>query len=147
MSADAVSPVINTAALEPLFAPWEEPDKHRVRGGDGETPGIADYRRPSPIRSVNALRAEVRQWREVHYVGASETTRTLLDHWFARPHRMDEPSGGSVEFRYYFCQREAIETFIYLMEARSLRSLSSLIAEFGGDRRRDGSAGNRTGRG
>ena len=23
--------VINTAALEPLFAPWEEPDKHRVR--------------------------------------------------------------------------------------------------------------------
>ena len=25
------TPVVNLAALEPLFAPWEEPDKHRVR--------------------------------------------------------------------------------------------------------------------
>ena len=25
----AATPVVNVAALEPLFAPWEEPDKHR----------------------------------------------------------------------------------------------------------------------
>jgi type III restriction enzyme len=37
-----------------------------------------------------------------------------------------------VEFRYYFCQREAIETLIYLKEVRRIDALSQLIAEFGG---------------
>src|SRR5438477_12723653 len=37
-----------------------------------------------------------------------------------------------MEFRYYFCQREAVETFIYLIEVRQLCTLSSMLAEFGG---------------
>lgn len=47
---------INAAALEPLFAPWEEPNKHRVRAQKGLPPEIKTYRRQSPIRMVNPLR-------------------------------------------------------------------------------------------
>ena len=55
MSTDAVAenPVVNVAALEPLFAPWEEPDKHRVRAQRGLPPEIKTYRRHSPNRLVN----------------------------------------------------------------------------------------------
>ena len=134
MSAEATTetPVVNIAALEPLFAPWQEPDKHRVRAPKGMPPEIKMYRRQSPIRLVNPLRAAVKEWRELKYYGASDTTRELLAHWFERPHRIKGPNGDDIEFRYYFCQREAIETFIFLMEVRGLRSLSSLIFEYGG---------------
>ena len=46
---------------------------------------------------------------------------------------MIEASGGlRVPFRYYFCQREAMETLIYLYEVRGIRSLTPLMAEFAG---------------
>lgn len=121
------------AALEPLFEPWEEPIAHRIRNPKAGEPALVEKkRRSSPIAIVRNLRSEVRQWREAFYVGASDTTRELLGHWFERPHRMVTPSGDDFEFRYYFCQREAIETLIYLYEVRKIQSLSQLIAEFGG---------------
>lgn len=123
---------INSAALEPLFAPWEEPSKHRVRVAKGAPPEVKTYRRQSPIRMVNPLRAAVKEWRELNYFGASDTTRELLAYWFERPHRLLSGDGEEVDFRYYFCQREAVETLIYLMEVRRLTSLSSLIFEYGG---------------
>lgn len=134
MSAETTTetPVVNVAALEPLFAPWEEPDKHRVRAKKGFPPEVKTYRRQSPISLVNPLRAAVKEWRELNYYGASDTTRELLSHWFERPHRIKGANGDEIEFRYYFCQREAIETFIFLMEVRGMRSLSSLIFEYGG---------------
>jgi len=55
---------------------------------------------------VNALRADVKRWREAGYRGASRITRELLDWWM----RQDRPR------RLFFCQREAAETLIYLME-------------------------------
>ena len=125
--------VINTAALEPLFAPWEEPNKHRVRSSTpGQPPEIKTYRRRSPVRLVNPLREAVKEWRDLGYPGASGTTQDLLSHWFQRPHRMPDGNGGEIEFRYYFCQREAIETFVYLLEVRQIRTLSGLLADFGG---------------
>lgn len=127
------SHVINAASLEPLFAPWDEASQHRVRSTTpGGPPEIKTYRRPSPIRLVNALRFAVKEWRDLQYPGASETTRELLAHWFARPHRSTSPSGEEFEFRYYFCQREAIETLIYLLEVRGINALSALLFEFGG---------------
>ena len=126
------SPVVNTGALERLFAPWEEPDRHRIRAGKGAPPEVVNFRRPSPIPLANRLRPFVREWREANYYGASDTTRELLGHWFERPHRAAGPDGEEGEFRYYFCQREAIETLVFLMEARGLRALSSLVAEYGG---------------
>src|ERR1700754_788512 len=123
--------IINAAALEPLFAPWEEASRHRVRSSTpGGPPEVKTYRRPSPIRLVNPLRAAVKEWRDLRYPGASETTRELLAHWFERAHRTVTGDGEELEFRYYFCQREAIETFIYLVEVRRLNALSSLLFEF-----------------
>lgn len=78
---------------------------------------------------VRRVRWEVDDWRKAQYVGASATTRTLLQHWFALDHTVASPDGPR-PFAYYFCQREAVETFIYLYEVRGVRTLSGLIAEF-----------------
>lgn len=124
---------LKPSALEPLFAPWDEPHSHRVRADrEGEPAKIIKGRRPSPIRIAQNIRGAVREWREAFYVGASDTTRHLLDHWFNRSHRRTTSAGEEFEFRYYFCQREAIETLIYLNEVRRLECLSQLFAEFGG---------------
>jgi len=122
---------IKTEALEPLFAAWEEPDKHRVRADSGQGSVERKGRRPSGIAIAQNLRAMVKEWRDNFYFGASDTSRYLLNYWFARAHTIDT-NGSSREFSYYFCQREAIETLIYLKEFRKLECLSQLIAEFGG---------------
>ncbi len=133
MSREPESSIINPAALEPLFQPWEEPTSHRQKNPEPGKPAIVvPRRRQSPIQIVQNLRGEVRQWREAFYIGASDTTRNLLAHWFERPHRMKTPSGDEFEFRYYFCQREAVETLVYLKEVRRNGCLSQLIDDFGG---------------
>jgi type III restriction enzyme len=124
---------IQPGVLEPLFEPWQEPNAHRIKNPEPGQPAIIQkHRRPSSITIVQNLRSEVRQWREGFYAGASDTTRQLLGYWFERPHRMRTPSGDEFEFRYYFCQREAIETLIYLREVRRIACLSQIVAEFGG---------------
>lgn len=124
---------LNPTILEPLFAPWSEPNAHRVRAEKAGDPAqIIQGRRASPIDLVSNLRAAVREWREAFYIGASDTTIQLLNHWFNRAHRQTQPNGEELEFRYFFCQREAVETLIYLKEVRRIESLSQIIAEFGG---------------
>jgi type III restriction enzyme len=98
----------------------------------GDRAKVVQGRRPSPIVVAQNLRGLVRDWREAFYAGASDTTRTLLTHWFERSHRQTTPAGEEFEFRYYFCQREAVETLIYLKEVRKLDRLSQIIEEFGG---------------
>lgn len=122
---------IKTEALEPLFAAWEEPDKHRVRADSGQGAVAHKGRRPTGIAIAQNLRAMVKEWRDNFYFGASDTSRQLLNHWFGRTHTIGT-NESSHEFRYYFCQREAIETLIYLKEFRKLECLSQLIAEYGG---------------
>ena len=44
------SPIVNPTALEPLFAPHEEPNFHRVRAEKpGDPAKVVKGRRPSPI--------------------------------------------------------------------------------------------------
>lgn len=126
--------IINPAALEPLYLPWQEPTAHRVRAKREGEPAIHEKgRRPSSIVIAQNLRQAVGEWRQAEYAfGCSDTTRELLFHWFGRSHRISSSDGNTVEFHYYFCQREAIETLIYLMEVRGLTSLSAVTAEFGG---------------
>ncbi|MBN1888796.1 MAG: DEAD/DEAH box helicase family protein [Thermoflexales bacterium] len=57
---------------------------------------------------VNALRQDVKRWRESNYEGATQVTRELLRYW----HRPDRPR------RLFFCQLEAAETIIFLSEIR-----------------------------
>ena len=48
--------IVNSAALEPLFAPWEEPSAHRLRGDrPGDPAKVVKTRRPSRIVTVNNL--------------------------------------------------------------------------------------------
>jgi type III restriction enzyme len=127
------SSTLNPTVLEPLFAPWQEPNAHRVRAEKSGDPAvIVQGRRASAIEVVNNLRTAVREWREAFYIGASDTTIQLLNHWFNRAHRKTTPEGEEFEFRYYFCQREAVETLIYLKEVRRIECLSQIIAELGG---------------
>ncbi|MBC7835700.1 MAG: DEAD/DEAH box helicase family protein [Phycisphaerales bacterium] len=123
---------LNLDSVSPLYAPWEEPVAHRARADQPGKPAlVVARRRPSKLPVVNTLRGLVREWRENEYPGASKTTRTLLHYWFERSHRIPGP-GGDVEFRYYFCQREAVETLIYLKEVRKTDRVSQLLAEYGG---------------
>src|SRR5688572_28336549 len=111
--AGGIAGATNDAALRPLYRPWEEPNKHRQRNPAGgaalEEPG----RRPSRALLVPRLRHEVDMWRHNGYVGASDTTRTLLNHWFVTAHAGD--------FKYHYCQREAIETLVWLYEVQRYR--------------------------
>jgi type III restriction enzyme len=110
-----------------LNPPYEEPAKHWLYK-DG-VPEIAKGRRPAgyyytskkvaggqqdllaeeqfdPIELVNRLRSDVARWRGAEYRGASIVTRDLLAHWT----RTDRPR------RMFFCQIEAVESLIYLLE-------------------------------
>ncbi len=122
----------NVSALEPLFKPWEEPTLHRL---PNPTPGapaiIAPGRRPSKVPLVRAIRAEVDAWRRGGYVGVSDTSRALLQHWFHNEHLVKTETGEAAPFRYHWAQREAIETFIYLYELRHVRHVAELLFEFG----------------
>lgn len=89
-------------------------------------------RRPTSIAIAQNLRRDVAEWREAKYGGASDTSIALLNHWFDTSHTVVGANGLQVPFGYYFCQREAIESLIYLYEVRGIRSLSGLTASFGG---------------
>ncbi len=51
-------------------------------------------------------------------------TRRLFEYWFDEDHEL---AGFPVPFRYYFCQREAIETLVWLVEIAGHRDVQELI--------------------
>jgi type III restriction enzyme len=86
--------------------------------------GVPLRRRPSDnTHLVNGVRAAVDAWRAQGYPRASATTRRLLNYWFEDDHVMADGQ----PFRFYFCQREAVETFIYLTEIAQVASFSDLL--------------------
>lgn len=123
--------VINRPVLEPLFGPSDIPNAHRVRAKAPRAAAeVKKGRRPSPVGIAQVLRRHLAEWRDAQYAGASDTSIELLHHWFGRAHSIPTPNGESLPFSYYFCQREAVETLIYLYEVRGIRTLSALTAEF-----------------
>jgi len=76
---------------------------------------------------VFALRVKVKEWRDSDYKGASVTSYALLDWWFRNKHKIDNQDEDYFEFRYYFAQREAIETVIYLYEIAKVKDKYDLI--------------------
>lgn len=112
-----------------LCNPFDEPHRHWLydpaTGGARETEGrrAASYwfrsertstgqlsmlaqEESDPLELVNALRADVQRWRQSEWEGATPVTKQLLRHW-SSPDRAR---------RLFFCQREAVETIIYLSE-------------------------------
>ncbi len=76
---------------------------------------------------VATLRKEVQEWRNNKYEGASETSKALLDWWFKEEHIIYNTDGSSYNFRYYFAQREALETVIWLYEVAGVKDKYDLI--------------------
>src|SRR5262245_42001300 len=110
--------------------PWERPTSFLVKDGAAPTGWRVDEsgRRPSDLLLVEKLRAAVDAWRDSGYPGASDVTRRLFEYWFEDDH---EVAGFAVPFRYYFCQREAIEALVYVVEVVSNRDAKELIDGFG----------------
>lgn len=77
--------------------------------GDGQLHRIAGYEGAFELPLVNLLRERVRQWRLDGYPGVSRTTLDLLS-WWRRDGR---------ERRLFFAQLEAVETVLFLIEARA----------------------------
>ncbi|AOV16776.1 type III restriction endonuclease subunit R [Acidihalobacter aeolianus] len=65
---------------------------------------------------VASLRKKVKEFRGSGYVGASDTSKSLLNWWFKEPHLQMQADGTDTQFRYFFAQREALETVIYLYD-------------------------------
>ena len=80
------------------------------------------------------MRTAVDKWRGKGYPRISDVTRRLLEYWFEEDH---EVAGFSAPFRYHFCQREAIETLIYLYEVAGHRDAKELIKAYAGIFRKD----------
>ncbi len=65
---------------------------------------------------VPELRKLVKNWRDNNYEGATKTSFALLKFWFQTEHLIPKSDGSVDEFKFYFAQREAIETIIYLYD-------------------------------
>lgn len=65
---------------------------------------------------VATLRKKVKEFRESGYVGATETSRSLLRWWFQTEHLLPQSDGTMAQFEYFFAQREALETIVYLYD-------------------------------
>ncbi len=105
-----------------INSPYEVPLQHWQQARDGSltlTPERrpAGYeifdarhntRRTETLDLVNSIRGRVDEWREAGYPGITSVTRRLLEHWYDRDAR---------QFPFYFCQLEAMDTLIWLVEA------------------------------
>jgi type III restriction enzyme len=112
--------------------PYEEPNKHWVF--EEKQPRLVEERRPagffvaqrtrdnsapvateqlilydeqSSLAPVNEIRRRVKQWRGAGYPGTTRITKELLQYW-------NDPNR---ERKLFYCQREAAETVIWLIEA------------------------------
>lgn len=78
-----------------------------------------------PIPLVNKIRKRVDEWRKAGYPGVSGITKRLLDYWNDAERR-----GGK---RFFFCQLEAVETLIWLVEAPDDEKTGIQIPPSGGE--------------
>mgnify|MGYP001572134385 FL=1 len=76
---------------------------------------------------VAKVRQEIFAWRAKGYAGVSATSAALLRHWFETEHLIETAEGSLSPFRYYFAQREAVETVIWLFEVRRARDKYDLL--------------------
>lgn len=109
--------------------PWERPTSFLVKDPAESTGWREDTsgRRSSPLLLIPKIRTSVDAWRDASYPGASTITRRLFEYWFEEDHMV---FGFPVPFRYYFCQREAIETLAWLVEIAGITDVQDLIRSF-----------------
>lgn len=86
---------------------------------------------------VAQLRKKVKEFRDSGYVGATDTSKSLLNWWFNTPHMLEQAdlsacghaqAGGTMsQFQYYFAQREALETIVYLYDVVGVQDKYDLM--------------------
>ncbi len=110
----------------PGRVPWEPPTSYLVKDEGAPSGWRVDNsgRRPSQLLVVPKIREAVDIWRASEYEGGSEVTRRLFRYWFHEDH---EVAGFDAPFRYWFCQREAIETLAWLIEVDGRLDTKELI--------------------
>jgi len=115
-------------ALHPNFplSPYETLDPEYRWFPAAEELRSTAYEKLLPPLVAN-IREEVAQWRAGGYAGASATSRALLTWWFLTEHLVEGADGTESAFRYYFAQREAVETVIWLYDVRGVRDKFDLL--------------------
>ncbi len=116
-------PILNSPFAEPQEHWWIEEGKEPLRR-PGRRKAMYFYRPPSKgleaekeegagtaieLLIVNMIRARVRSWREQGYPGVTRTTLELLQYWQREGRKQ----------RLFFAQIEAVETILFLTEARA----------------------------
>ena len=76
---------------------------------------------------VAELRKKTKDWRNSGYEDAASTSKSLLNWWFNTPHLMPQADGTMSEFQYYFAQREALETIVYLYDVVRVKDKYDLM--------------------
>jgi type III restriction enzyme len=115
-------------SIHPLFptSPYETLDpEHRWFPAD-EALRASSYEKLVPPL-VHKTRVEVKKWRDSGYRGASSTSCALLTWWFGMKHFVPKLDGTMAEFQYYFAQREAVETVVWLYEIAKIKDKYDLM--------------------
>ncbi|MBI2449624.1 DEAD/DEAH box helicase family protein [Candidatus Pacearchaeota archaeon] len=125
-----------------ISSPYEKPKTHLKYVREIRKFEIVDGRRPAgyvvasessksfddpghfiELPLVNQIRKRVDKWRESGYPGVTSITKSLLEYW-KNPER---------EMKLFFCQLEAIETLIWLVEAPASEKQGIKIPDDGGE--------------
>ena len=125
-------------------SPYEEPSRHWRYRPETRLFDLREGRRPAgymvasqdsrafddpgvfrKIPLVNHIRARVRAWREAGYPWVTGVTKRLLEHW-RDPEEFDAR-------RFFFCQLEAVETLIWLLEAPAAERQGIVVPGDGGE--------------
>ena len=127
-----------------INSPYEEPSQHWKYCREAQSFDLREGRRPAgymvasqnsrafddpgvfrQIPLVNQIRARVKAWRAAGYPGVTGVTKRLLEHW-RDPEEFDAR-------RFFFCQLEAAETLIWLLEAPAADRDGIAVPSDGGD--------------
>ncbi|MFN7971227.1 MAG: DEAD/DEAH box helicase family protein [Acidobacteriota bacterium] len=99
--------LLRAAASEPELLPGRRLPGYYV-GGRSEAGQLVAEREWRELEAVNRIRERVGRWRSAGYPSVTPVTRSLLECWSAT-----DRAGINL----FFCQREAAETIIWLVEA------------------------------
>lgn len=126
-----------------INSPYGEPSRHWTYDRETRSFDLKEGRRPAgfvrasersksfddpgifvPLELPNTIRPRVKAWRESGYPGVSGITRRLLEHW-------NDPTQR--QYQFFFCQLEAVETLIWLVEAAPADRQGIAVPSDGGD--------------
>ena len=127
-----------------INTPYDEPEAHWSYNRERQTFFREEGRRPAgyliasgasrvyddpgifvEIPLVNRIRPRVKAWRIAGYPGVTAITKRLLEHW-SDPEEFENR-------RFFFCQLEAVETLIWLVEAADSERVGIDIPGDGGE--------------